>query len=86
MTGTSGDTQIQAVLVRIVVKLAADVERFDSVLLEHRQLLDQTVTPLKDPWNDAGRRSEFMSAQAGEMVVSARQALDKLRHLGRVGA
>ena len=65
-------------LVRILAKLTDDVERFDSIVLSQRQMLEQ----LRDDDNDQfNRQAERISVEAAQMAACARQALDNLSRL-----
>ena len=69
--------------VRILTKLASDVERFDSMVVHHREVLVQITEAISASDDDElNRRSERISIEAAEMVTSARQALEQLRRLG----
>lgn len=69
-------------LVRILTKLTDDVERFDSMVMGQRKMLEHLAGHLDDLDNDQfNRQAERISAEAAEMVVCARQALDQLSRL-----
>jgi hypothetical protein len=70
-------------LVRILTKLTSDVERFDSMVVLHRKVLEQRSGPVGAFDDDElNRRSQRISLEAADMVTSARQALEQLRRLG----
>jgi hypothetical protein len=69
-------------LVRIVTKLTSDVERFDSMVVLQREMLEQRADQVGA--DELNRQSERISLEAAEMVTSARQALEQLRRLYRV--
>jgi phage shock protein A len=74
--GPTGD------LVRILAKLTDEVERFDSVVLNHRKMIEHLAGHLGDLDTDQfNRQAERVSVEAALMVASARQALD---HLNRI--
>lgn len=66
-------------LVRILTKLTSDVERFESMVLRHRRMLEQLADHSVDLDHDQiNRQSERISLAAANLVASARQALDQL--------
>jgi phage shock protein A len=76
LEGTSDD------LVRILTKLTTDLERFDSMVLSQRKMLEHLAGDLGDFDNDQiNRQSERISLEAAEMVASARQALEQLSRM-----
>lgn len=80
--GVAGDD-----LVRILTKLTHDVERFDSVVLRQREMLEHLAGHLNDL--DPGllhQHSERISLEAAEMVACARQALEQLSQLAEPAA
>ena len=64
-------------LVRILTKLTDDVERFDSMVLSQRKVLDHPDVD-NDQFN---RQAERISAEAAQVVACARQAIDELSRL-----
>ncbi len=64
-------------LVRILMKLTSDVERFDSMVVVQRKMLEERS--LDD--ERLARQSDQLSREAAEIVTNARQALEQLRHL-----
>jgi hypothetical protein len=72
LEGTGGD------LVRILTKLTDDVERFDSMVLNHRKVLEHLDELDNDQFN---RQAERIKAEAAQVVACARQALDELSRL-----
>jgi hypothetical protein len=72
-------------LVRILSKLTIDVERFDSVVLRQRKMIEHLAGHLGDLDHDLLRRhSERFRLEAAEMVACARQALEELNRLAEV--
>lgn len=71
LVGGGGD------LVRILTKLTDDVERFDSVVLSQRKVLEHLEVD-NDQFN---RQAERISAEAAQVVARARQAIDELSRL-----
>jgi hypothetical protein len=65
-------------LVRILTKLTRDVERFDSVVLRQRRMLEHLGDLDTDQLH---LHSERISLEAAEMVACARQALERLNRL-----
>jgi|HubBroStandDraft_6_1064221.scaffolds.fasta_scaffold312753_2 phage shock protein A len=66
-------------LVRILTKLTRDVERFDSVVLRQRRLLEHLAGHVSDlDTSQLHLHSERISLEAAEMVACARQALEQL--------
>jgi hypothetical protein len=66
-------------LVRILTKLTRDVERFDSVVLRQRRLLEHLASHVSElDTSELHLHSERISLEAAEMVACARQALDQL--------
>jgi hypothetical protein len=70
-------------LEQILAKLTSDVERFDSMVVLHRKVLEERAGA-GSTRDDAelSRRSERISLEAAHMVTYARQALEQLRRLG----
>jgi hypothetical protein len=69
--------------VRILTKLTSDVERFDSMVVHHREVLEQLAEAISARDDDElSRRSERITIEAADMVATARQALEELRRLG----
>jgi phage shock protein A len=69
-------------LVRILTKLTRDVERFDSVVLRQRRMLEHLAGHLDDlDTSQLHLHSERISVEAAEMVACARQALERLSRL-----
>jgi len=66
-------------LVRILTKLTSDVERFDSMVVVQRKMLEERS--LDD--ERLSHQSEQLSLEAAEIITHARQALEQLRHLSR---
>jgi len=66
-------------LVRILMKLTSDVERFDSMVVVQRKMLEERS--LDD--ERLSHQSEQLSLEAAEIITHARQALEQLRHLSR---
>ena len=64
-------------LVRILAKLTSDVERFDSMVVVQRKMLEERS--LDD--ERLSHQSEQLSLEAAEIITHARQALEQLRHL-----
>jgi hypothetical protein len=69
-------------IVRTLMQLTSDVERFDSLVVLQRKLLQDRATQ-SDPVDDdqLSKHSERLSIEAAEIVASARQALHQLRQL-----
>lgn len=69
-------------LVGILMKLTSDVERFDSMVVLQRKMLEERAAH-SDALDDDGlaRQSERLQLEAAEIVADARQALDQLRRL-----
>ena len=69
-------------IVRTLMQLTSDVERFDSlVVLQRRLLEDRGVHPDAVDDDQLSRQSERLSHQAAEIAAHARQALNQLRQL-----
>ena len=69
-------------LVRILTNLTRDVERFDSVILRQRRLLEDLAGHVNDlDTNELQIHSERIRLEAAEMVACAREALDRLSRL-----
>jgi phage shock protein A len=69
-------------LVRILSKLTDEVERFDSVVLSQRNMLEHLAGHPSDLDTDQfNRQAERISVEAAHMVASARQALAQLNRL-----
>ena len=69
-------------LVRILAKLTDEVERFDSVVLNHRKMIEHLAGHLGDLDTDQfNRQAERVSVEAAQMVACARQALAQLNSL-----
>jgi len=66
-------------LVRILMKLTSDVERFDSMVVVQRKMLEERS--LDD--ERLSHQSEQLSLEAAEIITHARQTLEQLRHLSR---
>lgn len=74
-------------LIRILTKLTRDVERFDSVVLRQRRMLEHLAGHLGDLDTDQLHlHSERISLEAEEMVACARQALERLNRLAEPSA
>ena len=70
-------------LVRIVTRLTEEVQRFDSMVLRQRKLVEHLAGHLNDLESDQlNRQSERISAEAAEVAACARQALDELSRIG----
>ena len=69
-------------LVRILTKLTRDVERFDSVVMRQRRLLEHLAGHVSDlDTSQLHLHSERISREAAEMVACARHALEQLSAL-----
>ncbi len=74
-------------IVRILSQLTDDLERFDSIILRQRKMIDHRVHLLGAPDGDQVRQgTAAIGAEAVHIVARARQALDELRVLGEDGA
>jgi hypothetical protein len=72
-------------LVRVLVKLTDEVERFDSMILLQRRIIEDRAAHLGElDDEEVNREAQAISAEAAELVVRARQALDELRRLGEL--
>lgn len=70
-------------LVRVLVNLTDDVERFDSMLLLQRRIIEDRARREGDAAGDeAVREAAAIGAEAAGLVGRARAALDELRRLG----
>ena len=70
-------------LVRILTRLTDDVQRFDSIVLGQREMLEHLAGHLDDLDSaQFNRQAELISADAAEVVACARQALEELSRLG----
>lgn len=70
-------------LVRVLVKLTDDVERFDSMILLQRSIIEDRARHLGDVDDEeVSREAHAIRVEAAELVVRARDALDELRRLG----
>jgi hypothetical protein len=80
--GRPGD-QTGDELVRILTRLTADVERFDSFVAGQRRMLEQR-SGNPDGCDDAELigQSERITLEAADMLFRARYALEQLRRLG----
>lgn len=69
-------------LVRILVKLVSDVERFDALVGAQGRVLQQRPA-IADSLDDASLNRDLgrLSLEAAEMVTSARRALKQLSQL-----
>ena len=69
-------------IVRTLMQLTSDVERFDSLVVLQRKLLQDRGTQ-PDAVNDdqLSKHSERLGLEAAEIVARARQALHQLRQL-----
>jgi hypothetical protein len=64
------------------MQLTSDVERFDSLVVLQRKLLQDRATQSDAVDDDQlSKHSERLSIEAAEIVASARQALQQLRQL-----
>jgi hypothetical protein len=72
-------------IVHILMKLTSDVERFDSLVVVQRKLLQERGAH-PDALDDGqlSRQAERLNLEAAEIVAHARQALHELRHLSEV--
>jgi hypothetical protein len=61
-------------LVRILMKLTSDVERFDSMVVHQRKMA-------RDSEQSSLRAAERLNLEAAEMVACARDALAQLRRV-----
>jgi hypothetical protein len=69
-------------IVRTLMQLTSDVERFDSLVVLQRKLLQDRATQSAAVDDDQlSKHSERLSIEAAEIVASARQALHQLRQL-----
>jgi hypothetical protein len=74
----------RADLVRILTKLTGDVERFDSMVLNHRKVLEHFAGHLDELDDDQFRRqAEQIRTEAAQVVACARQALDELSRISK---
>jgi hypothetical protein len=72
-------------LVRVLLKLTDEVERFDSMILLQRRIIeDRAAHPGELDDEEVNREAQAISTEAAELVVRARQALDELRRLGEL--
>jgi hypothetical protein len=70
-------------LVRVLVKLTDEVERFDSMILLQRRIIEDRARHLNDVDDEeVSREAQAIKLEADELVVRARQALDELRRMG----
>jgi hypothetical protein len=65
-------------VVQILAKLTDEVERFDSIVLNQRRLLEHIADIDSDQFN---RQAERINIEAAQMVAAARLALDKMSRL-----
>jgi vacuolar-type H+-ATPase subunit H len=73
-------------LVEILTRLTDEVERFDSMVLRQRKLIEHLAGHMNDLDNDQlNRQSERISAEAAQVVACARQALDELSRIAEPG-
>ena len=73
-------------LVRIVTRLTDEVQRFDSIVLRQRKLLEHLSGHLNDLDDDQlNRQAERISVEAAQVVACARQALDELSRIAEPG-
>ncbi len=73
-------------LVRIVTRLTDEVQRFDSMVLRQRKLLEHLAGHLNDLDDDQlNRQAERISVEAAQVVACARQALDELSRIAEPG-
>lgn len=71
-------------LVRALMKLTSDVERFDSMVVVHRKMLEQRATNTDAIHDDVlSNHSERLRVEAAEIVTDARHALEQLRRLSQ---
>jgi hypothetical protein len=78
--GPTGD------LVRIVSRLTQDIERFDSMIRDQRQLLEQQGADVAGIDDRLLRlQSKRISARAAEIANRAQGALEELRGLSQTG-
>lgn len=72
-------------LVRILMKLTSDVERFDSLVVLQRKLLqERSAHPEVLDDDQLSRQAERLNLEAAEIVAHAREALNGLRYLSNV--
>src|SRR5258708_38803266 len=67
-------------LIRIGTKLTSDLERFDALLLRHRKMLEHPTAGGSDILTP---QSERLTLQAGNLVTSIQEPLNKPPHLYR---
>ena len=70
-------------LVRILMKLTSDVERFDSMVVLQRKMLQERSAQADIDDERLSRQSERLRLEAAEIVADAHQALDQLRRLSQ---
>ena len=70
-------------LVRILMKLTSDVERFDSMVVLQRKMLQERSAQAHSDDERLSRQSERLRLEAAEIVADAHQALDQLRRLSQ---
>ena len=70
-------------LVRILMKLTSDVERFDSMVVLQRKMLQESSAQADSDDERLSRQSERLRLEAAEIVADAHQALDQLRRLSQ---
>ena len=72
-------------IVRTLLQLTSDVERFDSLVVLQRKLLqDRGAKPDAVDDDQLSEHSQRLSLEAAEIVARARQALHQLRQLSEL--
>lgn len=70
-------------LVRLLVELIDDVERFDSMLQLQQRIIEGRARRKADVDDEQlGREAEAIGVEAARLAARAREALDDLRRLG----
>jgi hypothetical protein len=70
-------------IVRVLVRLTDDVERFDSMLVLQRRIIEERARRTGDADDEQlGREAHAIGLEAAGLVMRAREALDELRRLG----
>lgn len=70
-------------LVRLLVELTDDVERFDSMLQLQQRIIEGRARRKADVDDEQlGREAEAIGVEAARLAARAREALDDLRRLG----
>jgi len=69
-------------LVRILTRLTDDVERFDSMVVSQRKMIELLAAHVDDLDNvQFNRQADRIRAEAAQVVACARQALDELSRI-----